>query len=325
MDDSCIPPHLPLPPIDNELFVREAMGRHARLSAPFGMSMGIFAVLGPDEAPIAATQTDPAALNVMEEVSLAFHLVEQQRLAGEIVIPDNVERLVATLVAYYERTGRPRTCREIEELVERFIDEHSLPTAAPVGLANQEVKVELPMLYQLYSVDEVVQSRIIGMHGRPATLECVGLILDRRLDGSRYSHCTPLNCRTFASTGGDGAHFSLLVLDGAITEESPVVVTMPDSFGPSLIVAESLYDFLCLGCEKGYFPLGGLAGDAHELLAEYCASTDKIGYVTDEYQFQTLRLLRERFGLRPWTKPNRFDVLQERYRETLAYPPDAFL
>jgi hypothetical protein len=326
MPRSAIPPHLPLPPIEAEAFRREAMGRSARLSAPFNMQMGIFALLGRDEAHIAAAHRDLAVLSVMEEVSLSFYLVEQQRLAGEIVSPDNIERLVATLVVYFQRSRRPRSAEAVQSMIDRYLDEHSVPNPLPVGLAHQEVQVDLPLLYQLYSIDEQVQARIIGMHGRPATLDCVGLGLDRHLDSSRYDHCTPLNCRTFAGTGGDGAHFSLLMLDGMITAQSPVVVTDPSSGGPSVIAGESLRDFLCLGCEKGYFPLGHLAGDPPTMIAEYCAPASEPSpsdFVTEEYQIQTLKLLREHLGLQRWTSRERYHDLQSRFAQLLIYPPDA--
>ena len=89
----------------------------------------------------------------------------------------------------------------------------------------------------------------------------LGLIIHRHLDRLSYES-TPSNVWTFASTGGDGVHFSLLDLGEGPTESSPVVMTVPMAFGdrePNWVLGESLRDFLALGRGIGYFSLDQLA------------------------------------------------------------------
>ncbi len=86
-------------------------------------------------------------------------------------------------------------------------------------------------------------------------LESVGLIMEDELIEEWYE-CTPLNCLTFASTGGDGVHFSII----KDLDQSPVVMTVPMNFDEeNLVIANSLYEFLCLGSHFGFFNLEQLS------------------------------------------------------------------
>ena len=87
-------------------------------------------------------------------------------------------------------------------------------------------------------------------------LESIGLIMTDELIKEWYD-CSPLNCSAFATTGGDGVHFSVFTDKEDL---SPVVITVPMSFGEeNLVIASSIYDFLCLGCRFGFFNLEQLA------------------------------------------------------------------
>ncbi|MEX2173810.1 MAG: hypothetical protein WD872_05570 [Pirellulaceae bacterium] len=303
------------------------MQRQAHLSASCNMEMGIFALLGKAEAHRAAGAWRPRTRLVMEEVSLAFHLVDQQRLLGEIVSRTNIERLAVTLQAYFASSGQPRALADIARMIDEFLADNSLPDADQISRVRRSIGVRLPLLFDLRLAEEEVAARFKGLHNRPASLGDVGLILDRELDDSRYLGCTPLNCRTFASTGGDGAHFSLLVQDDAITDSSPVVVTTPEASGhPSVVVAESLFDFLCLGAEKGYFGLGGWSLTPEQTLREYLGPEGELpvtDYLIDDGQYQVLGHLRDRLGIkRPKTGPD-LDELETCYGRHLRYPPGA--
>ena len=162
-------------------------------------------------------------------------------------------------------------------------------------------------------------------------LGALGLIMDRNFDGSRCDWCTPTNCRTFACTGGNGVHFSLLVRDGRVDGQCSVVITNPGGGdGRSWIVGENLFDFLCLGTNRGYFALEQLAYSPELTLRVY---TDKawqpsedwhesVGFVPDGFQRRVLEFLSERFGLRPWPGPERFEELQEGFGSQLELPLD---
>ena len=254
---SCLPEELALPEGHYLMFDAERMLRDASLSAGTNCSFGVFGILGLDEARRAASVWSPITRLITHEVSLAFDLVEKQRTTGEIVSGHNVARLAETLYAYFRSIGLPRTRESLVEQIQKYVAEHSLPDADGISLTRLPVSVDVPLLDELRTVDEELRNRFVDFHSRPASLHCLGLGLDKNLDDHRYDHCTPLNCRTFAGTGGDGHHFSFLVINGAITESSPIVSTAPDSYGnPSAVIADSLHQFLRLGCVSGYDWLG---------------------------------------------------------------------
>ncbi len=155
----------------------------------------------------------------------------------------------------------------------------------------------------------------------------LGLILHPRLKRCGY-WCDPTNCLTFASTGGDGVHFSFVVRDGKVTEKSPVVITVPVGFDhPNLIGGESLFDFLCLGYHRGYFALETASADA--FFQAYASSewqpTENwhyaVGYGVDEQQRRLLNFLIAKLGLRPWKDLKRkFERLQKLYIPLLEMP-----
>jgi hypothetical protein len=98
---------------------------------------------------------------------------------------------------------------------------------------------------------------------------------------------SPAGYVSFASTGGDGTHFSIPAV-----ATGPVVMTVPMSFdNPNVVVGEDLHEFLSLGCVYGYFGLEQLAYDA----ARAAVAIEKAGE-----QSKALRRLSERFGLTPW-------------------------
>ena len=116
-------------------------------------------------------------------------------------------------------------------------------------------------------------------------------------------------------------HFSFVVEDGKVTENSPIVVTVPESYDcPNFIAGESLFDFLCLGYQRGYFALGMLATEkclAALSSADWQPKTDSdyaVGYGVDEHQQTLLNFLIEKLGLSPWKDlKRRFRRLQKLY------------
>ena len=192
-------------------------------------------------------------------------------------------------------------------------------------MAKQRVRVDHPLLRRLRRLKKEAARRF------PDELfpgfERLGLRFDRKLDQSRYSDYTPLNCRTFADTGGDGVHFSLLVLDNLICNSSPVVLTVPPA-GVSLVVGEDLFDFLCLGAHRGYFALEQLAYE-RELTLEAFTNPEwepsaswhvSVGLVPGEAEKRLLEYLRNELGLQPWPNAERFEALQERYVGSIEFP-----
>lgn len=130
-----------------------------------------------------------------------------------------------------------------------------------------------------------------------------GLILNHRLEFGGY-HCTPRNTLQFAHTGGDGIHFSFVIINDAISEESPVVMTIPEATPANMIVGESLFDFLCFGMHRGYFELLSAADPTEE---------DK----------RFLEVLTRRLKLKPWKSTRqRLSRLREKYYGFLKHSFD---
>lgn len=194
---------------------------------------------------------------------------------------------------------------------------------------RRRISCNHPTLNKLRRLDSEAARRFPAPFPRDPGLGALGLIMWRGLQ-HRYYPCTPLNCWTFAHTGGDGVHFSLLALDGSIREDSPVVITIPSAFPcMNLIGGENLFDFLCFGMYRGYFCLGDLECNA-KLTLRACTdpswqpSEDRdyaMGFGVDEHHGRLLALLIERFGLQPWPGPERFEELQEKYKEKMVLPP----
>jgi len=101
----------------------------------------------------------------------------------------------------------------------------------------------------------------LGKHagtGPDDTFFPLGLGLHGRQGSQQPYDATPANSTTFASTGGDGVHFSLLHTTTPGT--APVVMTVPmQSDAPNHVVGASLREFLALGCRTGYYHLDKLA------------------------------------------------------------------
>jgi hypothetical protein len=140
----------------------------------------------------------------------------------------------------------------------------------------------------------------------------IGLILVRPMRNMGYES-TPINSATFAETGGDGVHFGFLQVSNTISEDSPVVMTVPmQCDNPNVVVGCNLLEFLCLGSQIGYFPLEQLAYDWRTTV-EWIENPETYfeqGYgseASDPYFVELLKkkkhllsLLTEEFGLRPW-------------------------
>ena len=91
-------------------------------------------------------------------------------------------------------------------------------------MKSKAVAVDHPLWETLCALDKLAAKRI------PKKVDpgfgSLGLILDPGLEGYRY-WCDPKNCVAFACTGGEGVHFSFVVQDGKVTENSPIVITIP--------------------------------------------------------------------------------------------------
>ena len=160
-------------------------------------------------------------------------------------------------------------------------------------------------LEQLWSLSEIEAERS-GLQF-PFVFEPIGLILIRPMRQEQYES-TPRNSMAFATTGGDGVHFSFVQLNGEVVAQSPIVMTVPMNFGSeNLIVGTDFEDFLCLGCEVGFSFLEQVTYSDSKTDAiywlnhpdEWFASYNVDPADTDNIE-NLLKLLRTEFKLQPW-------------------------
>jgi hypothetical protein len=159
--------------------------------------------------------------------------------------------------------------------------------------------------------------------------EPIGLILMRPLMNGGY-YCTPTNSSMFAHTGGDGVHFSFLHVDGNVTDTSPIVMTVPLGHSENVFVGANLFEFLCLGCQHGYFDLQELGYNFGKYPKESPVnyrdqylehrSPGILDERLDRRQY-LLKLLTVEFSLKPWNNiQQRLDELQKLYLPLVILP-----
>jgi hypothetical protein len=134
----------------------------------------------------------------------------------------------------------------------------------------------------------------------------LGLGLHGRDGGPGGYDATPVNSTTFASTGGDGVHFSLLHATD-VPGAAPVVMTVPMQFdAPNHVVGASLREFLALGCRVGYYHLDHLAygwgrqAEASLLQDGTWTGTGWDGETEESTALELLSALTRELGLAPW-------------------------
>lgn len=133
--------------------------------------------------------------------------------------------------------------------------------------------------------------------------------------------CTPSNALTFATTGGDGVHYSLLAIGDEFTDFSPVVMTVPCCDTPNVVVGANLREFLALGCRYGYFGLEQLVYDRRGTLEELRLARFSPDSGPDERNL--LRSLSSTFRLSPWSRPSqRLDELQTLFSSEQQLSPN---
>ena len=149
-----------------------------------------------------------------------------------------------------------------------------------------------------------------------AVFEPVGLVFERPPVPYRYEE-TPGNTTCFAHAGVDGVHFSFLHVEGQVCDESPIVMTVPGSENPNLVVAADLMEFLRLGCRAGFDRLDGLADDLDETIGQIEAAGDNFKQLEEPLQ-DLLDARCAEFGLFPWHDiETRLRELQREYRGAL--------
>jgi len=187
---------------------------------------------------------------------------------------------------------------------------------------------DVPALGRLWKVAEQV-----AIHKPTETSKDVfapiGLHLDSHLVNGGY-YCTPTNTTAFAWTGGDGVHFSFVHIENKVSEQSPIVMTVPLGTAENVIVGTDLIEFLRLGCTTGYAALEELDHDRKRYMTgafvdyrKRWASHHGFATTTDEEDFKLLQFLIDEFSLTPWDNvEQRLDELEKKVAPLLDFMPE---
>lgn len=132
---------------------------------------------------------------------------------------------------------------------------------------------------------------------------------------------TPSNAIAFASTGGDDVHFSLVQHGRILGDHSPVVMTVPMGGegvrAINVILGANVHEFLCLGCEHGYFDLEQLFYDRASTIAQLSSRPRNDCH---KEAAATLAVYRQELGLTPWKDiGSRLQELEDQFRDILRF------
>jgi len=175
------------------------------------------------------------------------------------------------------------------------------------------INVDHPLLNELRAFDLEAAGRF-SANFDPG-LGQMGLLLQSRLEDGGYD-CTPLNSLSFGGTGCDGVHFSFLIEENAVTEDSPVIVTAPADGYCSNVVAENLRDFLRTSLIGGFL--------VHESLSTYLGTgkNPSVSWKIPDQAVPIRDFLMERFNLTPLTYSlDELKAMDDRYQPKILYPP----
>lgn len=138
-----------------------------------------------------------------------------------------------------------------------------------------------------WRVDDLIKSK----WGATAfqMIDYCGLEPIRPMENFGY-FCTPANSQTFAATGGDGVHFG--IVDGG---SGPIVMTVPMSENPNVIVAQDLDEFFCLGYYVGWFSMEQIVYDIDNAVKYFSQPDEEI----TEEESRFLDLIRSELNTEP--------------------------
>ncbi len=142
-------------------------------------------------------------------------------------------------------------------------------------------------------------------------IDYCGLVLETPPQ-REYHSCTPKNAITFASTEGDGVHFSILQNNDQDVLDGPVIMTVPMALEEDIntVITEDLREFLNLGYHVGWF---GLEQIVYQTPPDYgYFSKPDPDHEEDEKRF--LEIVREVFETQPISfNAKRLEDLRIRY------------
>jgi hypothetical protein len=185
------------------------------------------------------------------------------------------------------------------------------------------ISVDLPLLSRLYDLNRELAEKFPTP--RSEGLGQMGLRLESRLQPGGY-WSTPINSLSFGNSGGDGTHFSFLLIDYTISEETPVIVTVPDAYGEpkeaNIVLGAGLCDFLRFGLHCGYFSMAQFAFDWAETCSHYAREDwDPASYPSDNHRVVSEYVSKALAITRLIYSPDELSVLQAKYRPLMRFEP----
>lgn len=150
--------------------------------------------------------------------------------------------------------------------------------------------------------------------------EDIGLLFAAAPGASGYTQ-TPEGAVTFAWTGGDGVHFSVLAPAFGNVDDAPVVMTVPMARDANRVVGANLVEFVGLGMAAGFFILEQLQYDFAATVRRLdgaCAEPDWL----PPHAWRIWTDIAKKLGARPWPDHGaRFAALEREYGSVVSRRP----
>ena len=177
-----------------------------------------------------------------------------------------------------------------------------------VGSKKMKLPVQLEKLHQVADAAAIQFETSADMVFEPC-----GLILETPQMEQQY-WCTPANVVTFASTGGDGVHYSYLKDFVSANGALPIIMTLPSADENNVVIAESFEEFFNLGYYVGWYSLEQLVYQEEQAIGYF---TDPDEEHRDDAESR-LEYMREALQMRP-VPPQmaRLAKLREQYFDLL--------
>jgi len=174
-----------------------------------------------------------------------------------------------------------------------------------------ELSVQLKKLHQVAGHAAAKFQTSVG-----AAFDPCGLILEMPPIEQHY-WCTPTNVVTFASTGGDGVHYSYLKDFDSFNGTLPIIMTLPCADENNVVIAESFEEFFDLGYYVGWFSLEQLVYQEERAIGYFSKPDEE----QRDYVESRLAYLREALQIRP-VPPDmaRLSKLRKQYFDLLRIP-----
>ena len=165
-------------------FYSESIFRAAEFAVTCRFPSGIFDLIGMDYAHRVANAWRPREIELLRELSLAFHEVEQRR--GRRMPRWRVEALATAMFSWFDYIGEDRTLQSVrEELYRRMGPETAVVEDDAADDLNRTVDPStIPLLWRLHKLSKEIDRRFPADYDRG--IGQVGLLLYDELKNENY-------------------------------------------------------------------------------------------------------------------------------------------